>query len=77
MVPKMKVTWQEEDIITGRRYGKPGCNETWAIGYLSWVNINQAYVSISNQDGMVSEATSKQGLAEYLNKFGYLPIELI
>lgn len=30
----MKVIWEEEDIIVGRKFKLPGTNETWIIGYI-------------------------------------------
>jgi hypothetical protein len=73
----MKVTWEAEDIIPGRRYSKPGIKEIWAIGFLAYESTQERYVSVSNQDGMVTEPKFKENFAADLTEQGYLPVELI
>lgn len=73
----MKVEWEAEDIVPGRRYGKEGLREKWVIGYLSFADGQERYVSISDQDGMVTEPKAKEQMARNLTENGYLPLELI
>lgn len=73
----MKVIWEVNDIILGRRYGKPGFIEEWTIGYLAWEHESARYISVSNQDGMVTNPHTKERLAEILTENDYLPLELL
>lgn len=73
----MKVTWEAEDIIPGRRYSKPGIQEVWTIGFLAAEQTQVRYVSVSNQDGMVTPPMAKGDLAASLNTSEYIPVELI
>jgi len=73
----MKVIWGAEDIKPGRRYSKHGIEETWMIGYISAVDGPVRYVSVSDQDGMVTEPSTKEDLARSLTEHDYLPMELL
>jgi hypothetical protein len=73
----MKVTWEADDIVPGRRYSKKGIGEKWIIGYLSDVAGEGRYVSVSDRDGLVTSPGTKEYLANALNEEGYLPVELI
>ena len=73
----MKVIWKAEDIVPGRRYSKEGIKEEWIIGYLSNNYGDNRYVSISDQDGMVTAGTDKESLAARLTEGGYIPVELL
>lgn len=72
----MKFIWEAKDIVGGRRYGRPGLNEVWIIGYMSDESVPR-HVSISLSDGMVTEARTKDQLAKALSDDGYMPIELL
>ncbi len=73
----MKVTWEAKDITTGRRYSKPGIGEKWIIGYISDIDGPARYVSVSDQDGMITTPRSKEQMAQVLTENGYLPEELL
>ena len=74
----MKVIWEPEDIVPGRKYGKPGIQEVWMIGYVAGADTWVRYTSISLADGMVlSGSCSAEALASKINDGGYIPIELI
>jgi len=74
----MKIIWEAEDIKTGRRYSKKNIRETWIIGYRSDTDDDVVrYVSISENDGMVTTPYTKKGLAEILTGNGYIPVELL
>jgi hypothetical protein len=71
----MKMIWNAEDIRPGRRFTKKGTEEIWIIGYRTDVNNYEArYVSIAENDGMITKNHTKEELAEILNKNGYVPI---
>lgn len=73
----MKVIWEEKDITPGRRYTKEGIGEKWIVGYLSGALGDARYVSVSDQDGMVTEPRTKEQIAQILTDNGYLPVELL
>lgn len=74
----MKIIWGAEDINPGRRYSKKNIGETWIIGYRSDTDDDVVrYVSISENDGMVTIPYTKEGLAEILTEYGYIPVELL
>ena len=73
----MKVTWEADDIKPGRRYSKPGIGEKWILGYISDMDGPARYVSVSDQDGMVTEPRTKEQVAQVLTENGYLPVELL
>ena len=72
----MKVIWEEEDIIVGRKFKLPIANETWIIGYIPSCAGKEKYVNISLCDGMVTTPISAEWMASILTDAGYLPIEL-
>lgn len=72
----MKVVWEEEDIMVGRRYSRKGI-ETWLIGFLAGGEEGCNYVSVSLADGMVSPAETKAGMARKLTEGAYLPVEVL
>ena len=73
----MKVTWEAGDIRTGRLYGKVGAGEMWMIGYVVNVSGINGYVSVSMNDGMVTEQKTKEEMAKTLTECGYLPKEIM
>jgi hypothetical protein len=73
----MKVTWEPDDITPGRRYSKKGLRERWIIGYLAELDGPSRYVSVSESDGMVTQARTKEEVARMLTQHGYLPLELL
>lgn len=73
----MKVEWEPDDIIPGRRYGRNGLNEVWLIGYLAEANAPRKFVSISMFDGLVTRALTCEELAAELTHAGYVPVEIL
>lgn len=75
----MKIEWQEIDIQAGRRVGHPERIEQWMIGYKADAAAGEAsrWTLISLSDGMVQPSMTKAILADYLNKTGDLPVELL
>jgi hypothetical protein len=73
----MKVIWETEDIKPGRRYSKEGIREKWTIGWLSDTDDETRYVSVSDQDGMVTKPRTKEQMAALLSSQAYLPVELL
>ncbi len=73
----MKVTWEEKDITPGRKYSKEGMGEKWIIGFLSNVDGAERYVSVSDQDGMVTAPRTKEQMAQTLTEDSYMPVELL
>ena len=71
----MKVIWEEDDIIVGRKFMKKGTSEIWIIGYTAFTN-GEKYVTVSLSDGMVTEAINADTMAKRLTQSNYLPIEL-
>lgn len=73
----MKIIWQDCDIISGRRYGKPGSNERWTIGYVCGAITTGQYVAVSDSGWMVTEPRTREEMVEMLNKEEYQPVELL
>lgn len=73
----MKFIWEAKDITPGRRYSKGSINEKWIIGYLLHCNMEDKYVSISDQDFMVTKGHTKEELAKILTENEYMPVELL
>lgn len=73
----MKVIWEAQDIRPGRKYGKPSHSEEWMIGFLSFVDGPQKYVSISMVDGMITPPMGELELAKSLTESGYVPVEIL
>jgi hypothetical protein len=73
----MQVVWEAADIKPGNRYGKKGVNEQWIIGYRPELADPLRYVSVSDQDGMVTLPCSKEQMARALTAGDYLPLELL
>jgi len=70
--------WETEDIKPGRRYSEKHTGEIWLIGYRADANDYKArYVSISENDGMVTSSYTKEELVVILNKHGYMPVDLL
>ena len=73
----MQVIWHPSDIRVGRIYGKQGVREKWLIGYRPDVDGPCRFVSISLDDGMVTEPRTDMAMAECLSRHEYLPVELL
>jgi hypothetical protein len=71
--------WKAEDIRPGRRYTKKGTEEVWTIGYRAdaVANYKTRYVSVSENDGMVTHPYTKEDLAGILNENGYVPVDIL
>lgn len=61
----------------GRRISKPGIEEVWTLGFLSFSEDEAKYVLISDQDGMVTIPKTIEGLVDTLNRGAYYPVELL
>jgi hypothetical protein len=72
----MRIEWEADDIICGRRVGHPDRSEQHMIGYLANVGALDRYVLISLSDGMVSDRYTKEMLAARLNSSAERPVEL-
>jgi hypothetical protein len=72
----MKIEWEADDIVCGRRVGHPDRSEQHMIGFLANVAGLDRYVLISLSDGMVSDRYTKEMLAARLNSSAERPIEL-
>ena len=72
----MKFIWEEQDIKVGRKYSRSDINEVWMIGYMAGKS-SCGYVSISMDDGLVTESNSKEGLASMLTEEKYIPVEFL
>lgn len=73
----MRVIWEASDIQCGRRYSKAGIGEKWIIGYIPSMTGEARYVSVSDQDGMVTEPRAREQIAQILTENEYLPVELL
>lgn len=71
----MKIQWEEADVVSGRKYRKPGTGETWMIGYVG--GSGRCRVSISLSDGMVTESRLASVMAQDLTDGGYWPVEFL
>jgi hypothetical protein len=70
--------WEAEDIKPGRRYSKSATGEVWLIGYRADADDYKAcYVSILENDGMVTSPYTKEELARILNENGYVPVDFL
>lgn len=76
----MLVTWEPGDIRAGVRVRKPGCRETWIIGYdpAAHRQGSPAFALISLADGLIAhKGMSEEALASSLNEDGTQPIALV
>lgn len=73
----MKIQWEAKDIISGRKYRKPGTGEVWLIGYVGGSTTGRSRVSVSMSDGMVTETHTAVELAKNLTEGGYWPEEFV
>jgi len=73
----MKIIWEAEDIKPGLRYSKNHTKEVWIIGYRADAdNYEARYVSVSENDWMVTSPYTKEDLAKILNESGYMPVQI-
>ena len=73
----MKVIWEPEDIVPGKKYGKPGIQEVWMIGYVAGAGASTKYTRVSLSDGMIVSGCSREDLALEFNDEGYVPVEML
>jgi hypothetical protein len=73
----MKIIWEAQDITPGRSYSREGIGETWLIGYLSYEDSRACYVSVSQNDGLVTKPMTPEEMAGMLTREGYLPSEVL
>lgn len=74
----MKIIWEPQDIVAGRRVGKLDRGERWIIGYNPlMIKDEPRYMLVSLSDGMVNQYYDKQGLCDRLNAAGEMPSELL
>lgn len=72
----MKLIWEEKDIVVGKRYGRYDIGEKWMIGYLPSED-DCRYVSISMDDGMVTNPMTLKDFVTSLNKDNYIPEDIL
>lgn len=73
----MKVTWEDDDIISGRRFGRKGIKEVHIIGYIVPKEGKNIITVTSLEDGNVWYQGTAPFLAMILNENDYLPVELL
>lgn len=73
----MMFVWESADIKPGRKYSKEGIGETWLIGYRAEISTGRRYVSVSLNDGLVTEPKTQKELAAELSEHGYVPAEFL
>ena len=72
---KISVTFCPEDIICGMKVGYLHKTELWMVGFDPW---NDRKALISLDDGMIAYFfNSKEDVAEYFNKTGAFPLEIL
>jgi len=70
--------WKTEDVRPGRRYTKKDTEEIWIIGYRTDIgDYNARYVSVSENDGMVTLPYTKEEFAQVLNANEYVPVDIL
>jgi hypothetical protein len=73
----MRVTWEEEDIVGGRRVILPACKVEFV---LTWhgqgIEATNVWGTTDLSDGMFQQAGSKHQLAQKLNSMGVIPVEI-
>jgi len=70
--------WRAEDIKPGRRYTKKDTEEVWIIGYIYRADVDNygaCYVSMSENDWMVTSPYTKEKLAAILSEDECVPIK--
>lgn len=72
----MKVEWEAEDIVMGRRVTRYRGDEVYMLGYQGFLGPKR-YVLVSLSDGMTSECYTRVQLAEQLNSGGLKPLEVV
>lgn len=71
----MKFTWEPNDIECGRRVVAYNDTEQYIIGYFHAAG--KEYCLLSGRDGLVKTiGTTKDDVAEHLNKGGYKPLTI-
>lgn len=73
----MKFIWESSDITPGQKYSREGIGETWMIGYRAEIANGRRYVSVSLNDGLVTEPKTQKELAIELSEQGYVPAEFL
>jgi len=73
----MKVTWEEKDIKSGRRFGKPNDNEIHIIGYIVPLEGPNVRTAVSLSDGGAWFQGTNAEMAKMLNSNEYLPVEIL
>ena len=74
----MKFIWETDDIQVGRKYSRPDITEVCLIGYLPSVDsFGPRFVSVSMDDGMVTEGSTGPEMAASLTRNNYVPVEFI
>lgn len=73
----MKIEWEADDIVCGRRVGHHDRSEQHMIGFFVVDAGNpERYALISLSDGMIAGPFTKEKLADLLNKTAEVPVEL-
>lgn len=73
----MKISYEQKDINPGQRYGKPGVEERWIVGYSPGAEEQQRYAMISLADGIIASRGTRADIADTLSDGEYLPAEVL
>ena len=71
----MKFTWEEEDIVPGRKIVQGTEGKIWVIGWLPHIAEAERYVLVSLADGLVTPPKSKEQMATMLTQGRMIPAE--
>ncbi len=72
----MKVIWGRDDVFGGRYLKSQVLNHRALIGYRPGESGLNGYYIVSLEDGLISQATSKESLATVLTNQGWIPDEI-
>lgn len=85
----MKIEWEEKDVRMGWQVRRPGCRETYVIGYdpTAWkrreavggkMPPSNSYHLTSMDDGMMlGHSETEADLAKFLTGGGFQPVSVI
>jgi hypothetical protein len=71
----MKFTWEEEDIVPGRKIVQGTEGKIWVLGWLPHIAEAERHVLVSLADGLVTPPKSKGQMATLLTLGAMIPAE--
>lgn len=71
----MKFTWEEDDIVPGRKIVQGTAGKIWLLGYMPHIAEAERYVLVSLTDGLVTPPKSKERMATRLTQDNMIPAE--